>query len=156
RYRQLLDSKLAKLQLWADNCKENYGNRCALLSAEIARIEGRDADAMRLYEEAIRSSRENGFVHNEAIASELAGHFYLGTDLEQKGYRTLPKRRTCFALWGADGKVRHLESRYPRLAHPEDHPRADTMDAAIQRLDVTTVLKASQAVSGEIELPKLI
>src|SRR4029077_9167907 len=71
-YRRLIDEKTAKLQIWAEHCPENYRNRHALVSAEIARIEGRDVDAMRLYEEAIRSAHENGFLHNEAIASELA------------------------------------------------------------------------------------
>jgi PAS domain S-box-containing protein len=155
-YRQLLDEKLKKLRLWAGNCPENYRNRYALVSAEIARIRGRDVDAMRLYEEAIRSAHENGFVQNEAIASELAGHFYLAVGLETNGYAHLRNARACFALWGADGKVRQLESRHPRLAAAEGHPRTETMDAAIQKLDVTAIVKASQAVSSEIELPKLI
>jgi hypothetical protein len=30
-----------------------------------------------LYEQAIRSARENSFVHNEAFANELAARFYL-------------------------------------------------------------------------------
>ena len=42
-----------------------FGDKYALVSAEIARIEGRDLDAQRLYEEAIRSARDNGFVQNE-------------------------------------------------------------------------------------------
>jgi PAS domain S-box-containing protein len=155
-YRGLLDEKLKKLRLWAEHCPENYGNRHALVSAEIARIEGRDVDAMRHYEEAIRSSRENAFVQNEAIASELAGRFYIGVGLETNGYAHLRNARTCFVLWGAVGKVRHLESQYPRLAVAEGHSRSETTDAAYQKLDVTTVVKASQAVSSEIELPSLI
>ncbi len=155
-YRRLLDEKLRKLQLWADNCPENYRNRHALVSAEIARIEGRDLEAMQLYEVAIRTSHENGFVQNEAIASELAGRFYLACGLETNGYAHLRNARACFALWGADGKVRHLDSAYPGLATPEGHPRTETMDAAIQKLDVTAVVKASLAISGEIELQRLI
>jgi predicted ATPase len=46
---RLLDNKLKKLKLWADNCPDNYANRYALVSAELARIEGRDLDAVRLY-----------------------------------------------------------------------------------------------------------
>jgi PAS domain S-box-containing protein len=156
QYRRILDEKLKKLGLWADNCPKNYRNRYALVSAEIARIEGRDVDAMRLYEEAIRLAHENGFVQNEAIASELAGHFYLAVGLETNGYAHLRNARACFALWGADGKVRQLESRHPRLAAAEGHPRTETMDAAIQKLDVAAIVKASQAVSSEIEQPKLI
>jgi signal transduction histidine kinase len=36
-YRPILGDKLKKLQLWADNCPENYRNRQALLLAEVAR-----------------------------------------------------------------------------------------------------------------------
>ena len=44
-------------------CPENFESRAALVGAEIARIEGHEFEAMGLYEQAIRSARENGFVH---------------------------------------------------------------------------------------------
>jgi predicted ATPase len=65
-----------QLQVWAENCPENFENRAALVGAEIARIEGRELDAERRYEQAIRSAHANGFVHNEALAYELAARFY--------------------------------------------------------------------------------
>src|SRR5579864_8478760 len=65
-----------QIEVWAQNCPENFENRARLVSAEIARIEHRDPDAMRLYEQAILSARTNGFVHNEALANELAARFY--------------------------------------------------------------------------------
>ena len=37
---------------------------------------------MRLYEQAIRSARANGFVHNEALANELAARFYAARGFE--------------------------------------------------------------------------
>src|SRR3979409_1014344 len=61
-----------QLQVWAESCPEHFENRAALVGAEIARIEGRDVDAMRLYEQAIGSARANGFFHPEAVANELA------------------------------------------------------------------------------------
>jgi predicted ATPase len=64
-----------QLEIWAENCPENFENRAALTGAEIARIEGRDFEAMRLYEQAIRSAHANGFVHNEAVAYEVAARF---------------------------------------------------------------------------------
>src|SRR5260370_8690495 len=73
-----------QLENWAENCPENFENRAALVGAEIARLDGRDIDAMRLYEQAIRSARENGFVHNEALANELAARFY-----ENSRYQTI-------------------------------------------------------------------
>jgi PAS domain S-box-containing protein len=155
-YRRLLDEKTTKLRGWAEHSPSNYRNRYALISAEIARIDERDADAMRLYEEAIRSSRESGFLHNEAIASELAGRFYLTAGLETNGYAHLRNARRCFALWGAHGKVAQLESLYRGLSAAGEHPWAEGTDAAIQKLDVTTVVKASRAVSAEIEITKLV
>src|SRR4029077_5021597 len=61
-----------QLEIWAENCSENFENRVALVGAEIARIEHRELDAERLYEQAILSAHANGFVHNEALAYELA------------------------------------------------------------------------------------
>ena len=71
-----------QLEVWAANCPENFENRAALVGAEIARIDGRDVEAMRLYEKAIRSARANGFVHNEALAYELAARFYAARGFE--------------------------------------------------------------------------
>ena len=47
-----------QLAVWAENCPATFANRAALIGAEIARLEGRELDAMRLYEEAIRLARE--------------------------------------------------------------------------------------------------
>jgi hypothetical protein len=57
-----------QLQAWTEHCPENFENRAALVGAEIARLESRELDAERLYEQAIRSARTNGFIHNEALA----------------------------------------------------------------------------------------
>src|SRR5262249_16337232 len=65
-----------QLEIWAENCPDSFENRAALVGAEIARLEGRDRDAIGLYERAIRSSRANGLVHNEALAYERASEFY--------------------------------------------------------------------------------
>ena len=55
------------------------------------------------------------------LANELAGRFYLDRGLEKNGYAHLHDARACYALWGADGKVRQLDRLYPRLAAPEAH-----------------------------------
>src|SRR5262249_18789169 len=60
-----------QLMAWAESCPENFQNRAWLVGAEIARLEGRELEAERLYEDAIASAREHGFVHNEALANEL-------------------------------------------------------------------------------------
>jgi PAS domain S-box-containing protein len=146
-----------QLEVWAANCPENFENRAALVSAEIARIEGRILDAEDLYEQAIRSARANGFIHNEAVANEMAGRFYGARGLEQIAQLYLRNARQCYLSWGADGKVRQLDELYPHLRKEEPAPDARrTIGTPIEHLDLATVLKISQAVSGEIVLENLI
>jgi PAS domain S-box-containing protein len=147
---------LEKLEAWALQCPENFANRAALVGAELARIEERDADAMRLYEQAIRSARERGFVQNEAIAYEVAARFYNVRGFEKFAKAYLREARDCYLHWGADGKVRQLDGLYPHLRSPEGQHSAAAVGSVIQHLDAATAVKASQALSGEIELRKLI
>jgi PAS domain S-box-containing protein len=153
QYRAVLATAHRKICLWAENCPENFGNRAALVGAEIARIEGRELDAQRLYEQAIRSARENGFVQNEGIANELAAKFYLGRGYETSASAYLRNARSCYLRWGALGKVRQLDLRHP---HPQDASSTVTMGTPVEQLDLGTVIKASHAVSGEIVLERLI
>src|SRR5208337_642230 len=62
-----------------------------------------------------------------------------------------------YLRWGADGKVRQLEEMYSRLRMEEPAPGpTTTIGAPVDRLDLATVIRVSQAVSGEIVLEKLI
>ena len=117
-----------QLEVWAENCPETFENRAALVGAEIARIEGRELDAMRLYEQAIRSARANGFVQNEALANELAARFYAARGFEKIAQAYLRDARDCYLRWGADGKVRQLDQLYPHLREDEPAPSSDEHD----------------------------
>ncbi len=154
---ELLTAHLEQLREWAEICPPTFGDKHALVSAEIARVEGRDADAMHLYEEAIRSARENGFIQNEGLAHELSAGFYLGHGSTTAARAHLEDARSCFARWGALGKVRQLDQRYPRLREKTaPSPPTATIGTPVEQLDVGTVLKAAQAVSSEIVLGELI
>jgi signal transduction histidine kinase/CheY-like chemotaxis protein len=146
-----------QLQIWAQHCPDNFADRTALVGAEIARIEGRHLDAERLYEEAIRLAQEHGFIHNEGVAGELAAHFYAARGLDTIAQAYLRNARYCYLRWGADGKVRQLDESYPHL-RAELSPRSSTTQSGtpLEHLDLTTVVKVSQAVSGEIVLERLI
>ncbi|MEN3385416.1 MAG: hypothetical protein V7608_5460, partial [Hyphomicrobiales bacterium] len=144
-----------QLQLWAANCPDNFENRAALVGAEIARLEGRELDAERLYEQAIHSARANGFIHNEALANEVASRFYAARGFEKIARVYLQDARYGYLRWGADGKVRQLDRLHPSLAAAEAQGPTANIGSSVQ-LDVATVVKASQAVSSEIVLSKLI
>ena len=125
-----------------------FADKLALVSAEIARIEKRDADALRLYEEAIHLARENGFVQNEGLAHELAAQYYLARGLETAGYAHLRNARNCYDRWGAHGKVKQLDERYPRLRE-ERTPAFRSHDWPVSR--AVGRRDCSQGLAGDFE-----
>ena len=146
-----------QLEIWSENCPENFENRAALVGAEIARIEGRLLAAEELYEKAIRSAHANGFVHNEAVANEVAAQFYSGRGFEKVASAYLRDARYCYQRWGAGGKVRQFDTLYPHLSKNEVAVGPSSIiGAPVEQLDLGTVIKVSQAVSAEMDLDKLI
>ena len=156
-YRGALAEHHERLALWEENCSENFANRVALVGAEIARLDGRELEAERLYEQAIRAAREQGFVQNEGLSYELAARFYAARGFEAFADLYLRKARDCYQQWGADGKVRQLVELYPRLQDNEPPPESrGTSGATVGQLELETVLEISQAVSGEMILDRLL
>ncbi|MBV9290020.1 MAG: serine/threonine-protein kinase PknK, partial [Hyphomicrobiales bacterium] len=118
-YRDAAAAHYSQLQAWAEHCPENFATRAALVGAEIARLEGRELDAERLYEQAISSARSNNLVHYEAHANELAARFYEARGFPAIAQLYLRGARYDYARWGADGKVRQLDEAHPRLSEEE-------------------------------------
>ena len=154
---EALKASHALLDFWAANCPENFENRVALVAAEIARIEGRELEAMRRYDEAIRAARANGFVHNEALADELAGRFYVRGGFEKIAQAYLQDAHDGYLRWGAEGKARRLRRSYPFLRTAEHPPAASSaIGAPVEQLDLATVIKVSEATASEIVFDRLI
>jgi predicted ATPase/signal transduction histidine kinase len=147
----------ARLATWATGCEVTFGCREALLGAELAQLEGRNPDAQWLYEKAIRTARANGFLQVEAIASELAGRFYVKQGLDIAAEAFLRRAREAFSRWGAVAKVRLLDLRYINLADrgllPQSHA---SLALPVASLDIDAVGKASRVLSSEIVLASLI
>jgi PAS domain S-box-containing protein len=146
-----------QLASWAAACPENFADRAALVGAEIARIDGRAFVAMNLYEQAIRSAQTSGFVHNEALARELAARFYTIQGFGQIAHLYLRNARDCYLRWGADGKVTQLDQLNPWLKQEHRAPGSmGTIEEPVEHLDLKMMIDISQTLSGEMVLDKLI
>ena len=145
-----------RLVQWAENCPDNFENRAALVGAEIARLEGRTLDAETLYEQAIRSAHANGFVHNEALAYEVAARFYAARGFQRFADSYFREARYSYLRWGADGKVRQLDQQHPQLKREASVTGTSLIATSVEHLDLATVIKVSQVVSGEMVLEKLV
>jgi len=123
------------LEIWAKYCPTTFASRAALVGAEIARLNGQLPDAERLYEEAIRSAREHGFIQNEGLANELAANFYAARGFETIAHAYLRNARSCYLRWGADGKVHQMDQASPQLRQQLAPEPTATVGAPAEQLD---------------------
>ena len=155
-----------RMKKWAHHCPENYQHKYDLIEAEKARVLGKPTKAMELYDRAIQGAREQGFIHEEAIAYERAAEFYLSLGREEIGQFYLKNAHHCYTRWGATAKVKDLEAEYPQILvgtttrtgiqHTRTTEIITTSGRNTQSLDLETVVKASQALTSEIVLDKLL
>src|SRR5246127_4043654 len=111
---------------------------------------------MQLYERAIRSAAEGGFLQDQALAGELAARFYRLRGLEKVADTFLDEARDCYVRWGAWAKVAQLDKSHPRIRQQASLTAKPTIETSVERLDLATVIKMSEAVAGEIVLERLI
>ncbi|HVH45094.1 MAG TPA: ATP-binding sensor histidine kinase [Labilithrix sp.] len=156
---QLLEALRAeqeRFRIWADGCPENFGHKHALVSAELARIEGRTAEAMPLYEEAIVTARAGSFVQNEAMAYELASEFYRDRGFTPIADLYLREARSRYLAWGAVGKARDIDRRNPQLVEVTVAAPSAILTLPAEQLDWMAVTKAAQAISQEVVWERLV
>jgi PAS domain S-box-containing protein len=151
-----LKESFAALQALADSAPHTYSHKYALVAAELAAVEGRDLEAMRLYEQAIRSAFEKGFIQDSAIGAERAADFFARRGLGKVAQSYRYEARELYRRWGALAKVAQLDAHHPDIAPQGSHSYLPTVEASLEHLDLATVIKVSQAVSGEIVLENLI
>ncbi|MEG4029819.1 MULTISPECIES: ATP-binding protein, partial [unclassified Microcoleus] len=162
------------LHQWAQNAPMNHLHKWYLVEAERQRVLGNKADALDMYDRAISLAKENLFLNEEALANELAAKFYLEWGKEKVAQAYMIEAYYCYARWGAKAKIDDLEKRYPRLlgiilqqaqsfsSFKETIARGtityntNSSSSNSEFLDVPTLIQASQAISGEIELDQLL
>ncbi|MFC1975032.1 AAA family ATPase [Chloroflexota bacterium] len=153
-----------KMETWAGHAPANCAHRFHLVEAELARIRDNDDEARDHYDQAIELAHENEYLNEEALAYELAGRFYLATDQPRLARYYLRDAHYAYRRWGATAKVKDLEARYPQLlagvgVSPVVGATSATTTTGTKKsgtLDFASVLKASQAISGEIILGNLL
>src|SRR5690606_8149774 len=148
-----------RFKVWADHAPMNYLHKWQLVEAERHHLAGRHRKAEQCYEESINTARSYGYLSDEALAHELAGRFFLARGKEINARMHLEQAHARYGEWGADGKVAQMEALYPALlARVSGRKRSiHPLDGAQERqVDVQTVIRASQTLSSEIHLDKLL
>ncbi len=166
------------LSQWAHHAPMNHQHKVDLVAAEKCRVLGQKAEAIELYDQAIAGAKVNKYIQEKALANELAAKFYLSWGKLRIAQEYMTEAYYAYARWGAKAKIAHLESHYPQLLAPilkqsrNPHSNDETVFAletftssssatAISdnfslALDLASILRASQVLSSEIELDKLL
>ncbi|MCP4347291.1 MAG: AAA family ATPase [Desulfobacterales bacterium] len=168
KYLETIEKFQGMMKTWADNCEANHLHKYLLVEAEKSRFLGKETDAAELYDQAIESATKHEFVNNAALANELAAKFWMGKGREKFATLYMTEAQYLYQQWGATAKVNDLDAKYPHLLTktvqwqpPEDTAHfgkltRTTTSKAGSSLDLGSVMKASQAISGEIQLAGLL
>ncbi|MEH2108802.1 trifunctional serine/threonine-protein kinase/ATP-binding protein/sensor histidine kinase [Nostoc sp.] len=175
-----------KMQKWAHHAPMNYLHKYYLVEAERHRIGDQYIEAMESYDRAISLAKKHEYINEEALANELAAKFYLEWDKDKIAQTYLTDAYYSYVRWGALAKVDDLAKRYPQLLatifkqeklsiHPSEESTSfnntsisslstlsnqqtviGSKTSISDSLDLGAFIKASQALSGEIELERLL
>ncbi|MBW2463961.1 MAG: AAA family ATPase, partial [Deltaproteobacteria bacterium] len=128
----------------------NHAHRVHLLEAEIARIEGRVPDALRSFDASIAAARAEGFLHEEALANELAGRFFLALGSAAAGTAYLREACSAWVRWGATAKAKHLNDEFAELLG------TPTIEADEARLGRSVMAPALGTLEGDLDSAALL
>ncbi|WP_427158301.1 trifunctional serine/threonine-protein kinase/ATP-binding protein/sensor histidine kinase [Aliinostoc sp. HNIBRCY26] len=174
---QRVEENQTQLKNWAHHAPMNHQHKFDLVEAEKCRVLGQKIAASDIYDKAICGAKINDYVQEEALANELAAKLYLDWGKQRIAQEYMMEAYYAYTRWGAKAKVADLETRYPQLLAPilqqtnspfstdETIVTLRTVSSASSltsnsnvsdTLDLTAILKASQTLSGEMELEKLL
>lgn len=165
-YQQKIAEHYTKLTHWAKSCPENFQHKVWLLDAELGQLQGFPLEyVLDRYDRAITAAATEGFLQDEAISNERAACFWLSQKKPDFALSYLQKAHYSYERWGAKRKAKTLEDQglhLPggRLRKPDVALRLNgtttTGRSSSQSLDLSTLMKASQAITSEIVLEKLL
>ncbi|PAX54339.1 protein kinase domain-containing protein [Brunnivagina elsteri] len=155
------------LQKWSQHAPMNYQHKYDLIEAEKYHFLGQKYQAMEFYDLAISGALENGYIQDTALANERAGEFYLALGKSKIAPAYIWEAYNSYMRWGAKAKIHQLEKQYSQIIKKylerEKGKAQSTLTntkgsttTSQQCLDLATVMKASQAISSEIVLDKLL
>jgi PAS domain S-box-containing protein len=142
-----------KLQLWAEHGGMNFQHKYDLVQAEKARVMNDPWRAVKFYELAIKGARENNYLHEEALACELAASFYREEGLDELAGSAINNAYHLYEIWGALPKLEQLRQGYSKWLADKSMATEQSWNKA---LDFDSIVKAMRVLSESIVLSDLL
>lgn len=168
QYRILNDvhQALKKLEKWSNFSPSNHLQKYLLVNAELMSIQNKNESARLLYDQAIAASKENQFLHEEALSKELAARFYLKADNQKFAKAYMEEAYHSYLIWGAKAKIAQLESKYSHLMRHIIRAtssleewltsKTESREYSSEILDLVTIQKTVNIISSTIMLNDLL
>jgi predicted ATPase/GAF domain-containing protein/HPt (histidine-containing phosphotransfer) domain-containing protein len=165
-----LERDAAKFAVWAGSCADNFGAPFELLTAELLALRADDAGALSAYERAIERATASLALHHLALAFERAGRFHLGRGRRRLANGYLIDACYHYERWGATRKAEQLREEFADVARlaaagadretrrgaPVTRTAIETTSAGGGWLDLTSAMRATQAIASELRLEPLL
>ncbi|CDM98077.1 PAS domain S-box protein [Limnospira fusiformis KN01] len=145
---------------------QNFRHLWQLVEAEKYRVLGNRIQGIEAYDRAIELAQKHGHKRELAVANERAALFYLDWERHKIARTYLIDAYYGYANWQASAKIKLLESGHFSLLKPIlYHHKSEYLGATetiissstgSNVLDLSTTITAAQALSGEIDLKKLL
>jgi len=153
-----------RLKVLVEHSPTNFQHKVLLIEAEYMRVVG-EGDIALAYDEALEVALRNGYVQDAAIAAERAFDWYRSRRQIARARAYLFEAIQHYDTWGAAAKVQRLNAEHRALTTTigqtnRTHETA-TLKTTLTRstnlsLDLLSVTKATQAISSEIQLDRLL
>jgi len=128
-------SVLTRIRSLAEHSSWNWENKVLLLEAMEMHTMGNLDAAGPLYTSSIGSAHEHKFIHEEAVASELAGEYMYEQGNHSDAYALFMHSIKCFKEWGADAVAKRVEmSVQTKFGANVSHLRAVNVSDAMARI----------------------
>ncbi|WP_028549028.1 AAA family ATPase [Paenibacillus sp. UNC451MF] len=148
-YRVSMSKHLKKLKRLAMRCPHNHLHKYLLIEAEMARVARKHRQAEEMYEQSIEAARLYGHIHDLGIAAECYGKYGLSQGKQQLAKIYMTEAYEAFHQWGAKAKTADMEQKYGHLLHVK-------RESILERVDPLSVALSAQALSGEMEMDRLL
>ena len=166
-----IEAVLDRVLAWRDpvaacaaHSPRNGAHLIALFDAEVAAARGDVLEASLQYDHAIEAAARAGQLHHEALAYERAARLHAVRGAPKLAQSYLIQSRRAYERWGAIAKLDQLDQAHVDLRAesersartPLDKARTSSQEIRGTELDFASLLKASQAISEEIEIDRLL
>ncbi|WP_428268739.1 trifunctional serine/threonine-protein kinase/ATP-binding protein/sensor histidine kinase [Haliangium sp.] len=164
---RVLRSRRRALRRWARHTRVHAPHYLALVEAEVARVRGSVAEAMRQYAIASAHAAEEDAFPLQALADERRALLALEQGWSGDASAFLRLARDGYRRWGAQAKLRQLHINYGDLLADEGTRAlssgggddSETLEMSMTvggAIDLATVMEVSRAISEELTLDRVL